>query len=309
MKSNRGITLIALAITIIIMLIIAAIGVAALSGNSSLLTKTQEAKEGAEIKNEKSIIDLAITNVTNNNKYGELDGTELKKELETNYKKQIRSVEISGGTVEITFKSGRVYTADASGSIERDVPVAYKKVEYIKSSGTQYIMTDIIPSDTTGIYARVASHNIVTNLIWFGSNGAGNSRLWITNEKSKISLSWNEYMPTTSRPAISLDVVNTVKINFLNDRKKVYNDTEIDSNIATLNTNNYPMAIFAGNSSGSITLKSSISLYELKVSDGSKIIANFVPCYRDDDGEVGLYDTINGKFYENQGSRDFLLPN
>ena len=47
-KSNKGITLIALVITIIVLLILAGVTIAALSGDNGILTRTKEAKEKTE---------------------------------------------------------------------------------------------------------------------------------------------------------------------------------------------------------------------------------------------------------------------
>ena len=85
MKKNSGITLIALVITIVIMLILATISVTMLSGDNSLINNAGEAKEGAEEKNEKDIINLAVTAAMNNNDFGELVAIELTDELNNNY--------------------------------------------------------------------------------------------------------------------------------------------------------------------------------------------------------------------------------
>ena len=44
-KENKGITLIALVITIIVLLILAGVSIATLTGNNGILTQTQKAKE------------------------------------------------------------------------------------------------------------------------------------------------------------------------------------------------------------------------------------------------------------------------
>lgn len=33
---------------------------------------------------------------------------------------------------------------------------------------------------------------------------------------------------------------------------------------------------------------------------------NLVPCYRKSDGEIGMYDLVNGVFYTNSGSGTFI---
>ena len=47
-KENKGVTLIALAVTIIIMLILAGVTISALTGNSGIMTNAKKAKEDQE---------------------------------------------------------------------------------------------------------------------------------------------------------------------------------------------------------------------------------------------------------------------
>ena len=99
---------------------------------------------------------------------------------------------------------------------------------------------------------------------------------------------------------------NYLSLNFLNDRKEILNTTIVKSDLGTLNTQSYPLTIFAGNDKGTINYKSSIQLYELKISEGSKVTYHFVPCYRTNDTAIGLYDIMHGVFYTNSGSGSFI---
>ena len=121
MKKNSGITLIALVITIVIMLIIATISVTMLAGDNSLIHNAGEAKEGVEEKNEKDIINLAVTTVMNNNEFGELVASELVDELNANYSDRLTAT-ISGNTVNVIFNSGRNYDIDTDGNVVPGMP-------------------------------------------------------------------------------------------------------------------------------------------------------------------------------------------
>ena len=59
-KSTKGITLIALVVTIIILLILAGVSIAMLTGNNGILTQGKRAKEETEIAEEKEAISLAM---------------------------------------------------------------------------------------------------------------------------------------------------------------------------------------------------------------------------------------------------------
>lgn len=68
---NKGITLIALVITIIVLLIIAGVSIATLTSENGILNQTIKAKETTELETEKEGLRLTITakNTTNDIKY------------------------------------------------------------------------------------------------------------------------------------------------------------------------------------------------------------------------------------------------
>lgn len=46
-------------------------------------------------------------------------------------------------------------------------------------------------------------------------------------------------------------------------------------------------------------------LYYCKVTKNNEIIREFIPCYRKEDEEIGLYDLVNNQFYSNSGTGQF----
>ena len=62
-SKQKGITLIALVITIIVLLILAGVSIATLTGQNGILTQANNAKENSEISEEKEAVSLAYTGV------------------------------------------------------------------------------------------------------------------------------------------------------------------------------------------------------------------------------------------------------
>ena len=60
LKTHKGITLIALVITIIVLLILAGVAIATLTGDNGIIAKAQQAKMQNDKANEKEQIDLAV---------------------------------------------------------------------------------------------------------------------------------------------------------------------------------------------------------------------------------------------------------
>ena len=84
MKSSKGITLVALVITIIILLILAAISISSLTGENGLIKKSQDAKVQTEISKEKELINLSISGTQAKNLATRLERNSFKEELDDN---------------------------------------------------------------------------------------------------------------------------------------------------------------------------------------------------------------------------------
>ena len=76
MRNNKGITLIALVITIIVLLILAGVSIAMLTGNNGILTQAGNAKTDTAIAEAKEAIKLAVNEILTNSMDPTYDGTE-----------------------------------------------------------------------------------------------------------------------------------------------------------------------------------------------------------------------------------------
>ena len=47
--------------------------------------------------------------------------------------------------------------------------------------------------------------------------------------------------------------------------------------------------------------------YYVKIYDGETLIRDMIPCYRKSDNKPGMYDTVNGTFYTNAGTGEFVV--
>ena len=116
---QNGITLIALVITIIVLLILAGVSIATLTGENGILTRATDSKEQTEIAEEKEAIQLAYTGVVAEKRgTGDVTAIDLNKEFETNGT-NATAVDNGDGTITITFDPppNRVYTVDKNGNI------------------------------------------------------------------------------------------------------------------------------------------------------------------------------------------------
>lgn len=126
-KQQKGITLIALVITIIVLLILAGVSLYTIFGEEGLIARTQKTAIANEIAGEKETLTLAVSatsleNLQNNGEFGlkEGDGDKLKEEIEKyDYPaKEVKSAEKEGYLFVVTYESDRSYYVKANGSID-----------------------------------------------------------------------------------------------------------------------------------------------------------------------------------------------
>ena len=110
-KSQKGITLIALVITIIVLLILASVSIAMLTGNNGILQKAETAKESSAEAEGEEKINLAILAVKTQ-KNGGFDQDLLQEELE-----KYGLTGIKGENETTVTVNGKTYTIDDEGNV------------------------------------------------------------------------------------------------------------------------------------------------------------------------------------------------
>ena len=118
-RKEQGITLLALVITIIVLLILAGITISAITGDNGIIGNAGQAKEETEIANEKEIVEKATVQAMGNNKYGNIEESELQEQLNKETEEGKTEVSDVGDEFEVVFhESNRYYTVDKDGNVE-----------------------------------------------------------------------------------------------------------------------------------------------------------------------------------------------
>lgn len=117
-RTQKGITLLALVITIIVLLILAGITINAITGDNGIIGNAGRAKEEAEIANEKDILEKATVQAMGNNKYGNIEEEELQEQLDKETGERKTEATDVGEEFEVLFKeSNRYYAIDKDGNV------------------------------------------------------------------------------------------------------------------------------------------------------------------------------------------------
>ena len=160
MRNQKGITLIALVITIIVLLILAGVSIAMLTGDNGILTRTTEAKTDTAKAEVADKINLAINaeyaNILANNEMSGYTPATTEPPAEEVIGTPAKIAEVNGiSTADFDIKVGDTLQGSPDDSVEADKP----------------IVLEIKPS-TTGAYKEYATDtNLVGTITYDTTNG------------------------------------------------------------------------------------------------------------------------------------------
>lgn len=123
-SKERGITLVVLVITIIVLLILAGVSISAIFGESGLINQTMNAKEKAKINEEKEIIELSAISAVQKSSNFEITKNGLQEELNRQKAEEKIKVIESDNTIYVYWgKNDRYYTVNEEAKVELAVDV------------------------------------------------------------------------------------------------------------------------------------------------------------------------------------------
>jgi hypothetical protein len=193
------------------------------------------------------------------------------------------------------------------------LPVEYQEVEYLESTGTQWIKTDIesrftieYESDITftenqdsySVGCKDGSQRISGNGYWNGTFQIGYGGSYKNFSIGGIKINTRYKLKTILAP----DNQNV----YVND---VIKGTSTFSKTTDTLTGKHIAIFGALIDDTTIGQACKAKLYSLTIRDGDTLLGNFIPCYRKSDFEPGMYDTVSKSFYTNSGTGTFLVGN
>ena len=137
MKKEKGITLIALIVTIVVLLILASISIKVLTGDNGLINQAKNGKDASEISEEKEIVNIAVTQTIGKDKLGDLSIEGLQKELDKQTGEGKTEVSDAGEKIEVCFiEKKRYYEVDKEGKVsDEKYPIDEKNAGDITKDG------------------------------------------------------------------------------------------------------------------------------------------------------------------------------
>lgn len=186
---------------------------------------------------------------------------------------------------------------------ESRLPDGYTELEYIESSGAQYINTGFQHNQNTRIVMDVQSTNITANSWAFEGRIATNSaRHGVFFYYSSGNL-WN--MDYSGNTRISFSGISSTDRLLIDYNKNVCSINGV-TNTATTGTfqSTANLTLLAANTAGKVAGHLRAKLYSCQIYDNGALIRNYVPA-KNSSEVVGLYDLVNDTFYQNAGEGIF----
>ena len=187
------------------------------------------------------------------------------------------------------------------------LPSGYTQLEYIESSGTQYIDTGIVASSgfEVEIKLKANSFNNLCSIIGAHNDSSpyGRNYLGITSSHTEIGQCDSVHTYT----AIDTDSLHVVLCSNVYNNMYFIVDNVAQSTSGAQSGGSYAkntLYLFWCHGGAQWFSRFSGRIYYCKITESGTLVRDFIPC-KNASGAVGLYDLMGAKFYTNAGSGTF----
>ena len=204
------------------------------------------------------------------------------------------------------------------------LPIEYQRVEYLESTGTQYINTGKIPTDNTKM--ELKTYTTCTSSYYCAGARSGSSTIFFAQSGATSGAKISCTVNGTSRTAEDSEGVDFKRLSsgqIYNIMLRTNGDSTYDYSIidetnnksysaskveyTPMGTVTYGICLFALNKN--YIVSGTNRCYKFKLYRDGKLILSFIPCYRKSDNVAGMYDIVTGKFFTNDGTGSFAVGN
>lgn len=199
-------------------------------------------------------------------------------------------------------------------NVDPKLPSGYTEVEYIENPQSEYLDTGYIP-DINGF-------RVVGDLTFTGFSASWDDILGIYNGGTSAAASFGRYNTTqqfrmtgmggegTSGNAFVVNTKYDFDVSFVNGSKylKIDGATVIQPS-GTANCPAYSIYFFAANKQNApIANEYFVGRLGRTVifNSSDSLVKYYIPCTRDSDDAVGMYETVGGQFFTSSGSGSFI---
>lgn len=200
--------------------------------------------------------------------------------------------------------------ANAGGGI---IPAEYQQVEYLQSSGTQYIDTGINASSTlqtTLIFRLSQNFDFTKDYFLLGARTKNNS-------STRYSVDTPSYTQIRFSNTTTISVANmATSLNTLIYRSgyQEYNGAQVSTASAPATTQVKLWLFGTSNYDNGYTTPylcngAQINRCMLGTAADAAVYRDLISCYRKSDNKPGMFDVVTNTFFTNAGTGEFIVGN
>lgn len=211
------------------------------------------------------------------------------------------------GEQTITFS----YTENGITATAKKSAIIYQEVEYLESTGTQYINTGIKDSNPN-LQIEATFSNISGSgyryILGCWSNDAQQNTVVYINTQGQVGAWVCKAYTSAAMMNVDIETKHTVMVNSLGywlDGTLRCSSFEDGTQRAGAD-----LYLFKRNGAGGSSPQStsiSARIYSVSIQDNDTLVCDLVPCYRKTDNVAGMYDRVSGELFTNAGTGSFTV--
>ena len=187
----------------------------------------------------------------------------------------------------------------------------YQQVEYLQGTGTQYIDTGIIPSNTDTVASdfQLTNNTISDNTLFYIDNGSAQTNAYgismanLADRKLYVCGWGDKYTSVFSTNLVkhTMSLCNGV---FTLDNN-IVSTSESSSTSPNVTRS---IKLFGWDRNGTVIIKGLVRVFGFTIMSGSNVKRlDLVPCVRKSDSKPGMFDTVTETFFINSGTGEFTV--
>ena len=193
--------------------------------------------------------------------------------------------------------------------LKHTVPDGFQQVQYLITTGTQYIDIGYKIHDNERFEGKIYTSEKNKEMAVIGT-AEDQSALEIGINTSGSFFNWSSGSEKSTKSAntstlFDKELTFSAGINSQAPYREIQLDIDggkyFSGGTSSLGTTNKTIRLFKIGSVAPFIGR----VYYIRIYDNDEVVRNFLPCYRRSDGVVGMYDTVGGVFYTNSGTGSF----
>lgn len=188
--------------------------------------------------------------------------------------------------------------------IKSEIPSIYKVLDWIQTTGTQWIDTGFVPNQDTRVITEISLDTLTSGqFVFCARRNTTEASFCITLPSNNLTVPRTDYNNNRVSTNVSVSVNNWYKID-KNKNLTYINDTLTNTQTYANFNSTISLTLFCGRRLGDMTAIDMMKgkMKYCQVYDNGIMVRNYIPVRRLTDNVAGMYDTITKTFSGNSNS-------